>query len=179
MIDNLSAAKVAIAAEILHTKKGLDHYASRLASLQKSLTDLENIRKHHQVSAKAGAKSTTTESALAVSAAIIPATPASKSKAKKSKKKVTKAKATPAKQAAGKGLELPPTGGSFWPSLISSQPRSANEIRDAAVANIGFQPTPAQMKQLVSRQTFSLNALVKSKKIQDSGAGRDRRFFKK
>jgi hypothetical protein len=47
------------------------------------------------------------------------------------------------------------------------------------MSNLKAARTAIQVKQLVGRMTFSLNTLVKQKRIQDSGAGRDRRFFKK
>jgi len=49
----------------------------------------------------------------------------------------------------------------------------------SAIDKLGFTPTNTQIKKLTQRMTFALNALVKANKIQDSGAGRERVFFKK
>jgi hypothetical protein len=48
----------------------------------------------------------------------------------------------------------------------------------AAVSSLTFTPTKLQTQKLAGRMTFALNALVKANKIQDSGKGRERRFFK-
>jgi hypothetical protein len=158
MSDNLRAAKASIQAEIAHTKAGIAHYTGRLSALEASLAGLVGIGQG-QSTAKASKKAVVAPAASAAPSV----KPAAKGKNAKAKK-------------AGAGL--PPTGGDFWPSLITDQPRSSKEITEAAIAKFGFQPSAAQLKLLANRQTFALNALVNAKKISDSGAGRDRRFFK-
>jgi hypothetical protein len=166
MSENLNAATAAIVAEIAHTKAGLAHYANRLSALEKTLAELKDLG-HGMTSVASKQES---GKVLPVKGVKRPG----KEKLKAAKSKVAKASA-----AIDNGPELPPTGGDFWPSLVVEQPRSNAEIMDAAIARFGFIPTPAQVKQLANRQTFALNTLVNQKKIQDSGAGRSRRFFKK
>jgi hypothetical protein len=93
--------------------------------------------------------------------------------------KPTKAakKSKGAKGAIG-GTGLPFTGGDFWPNLVTAEPQSASDILNAAIVSLGFTPTKAQIQKLAGRQTFAVNALVKAGTIQDSGKGRERRFFK-
>jgi len=95
--------------------------------------------------------------------------------------KVVKAKQAKGEKSAkgAKGAnQLPFTGGEYWPNLVTSDPQSGADILRASVAGLGFEPSPEQVKKLQQRMTFVLNALVKDKKIQDSGSGRARRFFK-
>ena len=75
--------------------------------------------------------------------------------------------------------ELPSTGGDYWPNLLTEQGKHSSEVLKSAVEQLGFTPTKTQIKKLTQRMTFALNALVKAKKIQDSGSGRERLFFKK
>jgi len=75
--------------------------------------------------------------------------------------------------------ELPSTGGAYWPNLLTDQGQHSSAILKSAIDQLGFTPTKTQIKKLTQRMTFALNALVKTKKIQDSGSGRDRLFFKK
>ncbi|HCE08693.1 MAG TPA: hypothetical protein DEQ40_08865, partial [Oxalobacteraceae bacterium] len=74
---------------------------------------------------------------------------------------------------------LPSTGGDYWPNLLTEQGQHSSEILKSAIDKLGFTPTNTQIKKLTQRMTFALNALVKANKIQDSGAGRERVFFKK
>jgi hypothetical protein len=154
MSDHLSTAKASLQAEIAHTKAGLAHYASRLAALEQALAGLEGL----------GHEKRATMTAKAESPPGLPAKPA------KAKKSNAKAKG---------GSALPSTGGDFWTSLLSSEPKSNIEILEGAIEKMGLALTPDQRKALANRQTFALNALVKQKKIQDSGKGRDRRYFTK
>jgi hypothetical protein len=159
-MSNLESAKAAIQAELSHAKKGLAFYHSRIDSLEKMLTQLANF-----------------------SGASDASIGASSLKGKRGRKPGIAKAAKPVKQKrAGKssagGSGLPFTGGSFWPDLVLEQPRSASEILDAAISSLGFAPSKLQTQKLAGRMTFALNALVKTGKIQDSGKGRERRFFK-
>jgi hypothetical protein len=156
-MHNLQSAKAAIEAELSHAKKGLAFYHSRIDALETTLSHLASV---------IGAN-------VAVSAAVVNGS--SKSAAGKPAKPQKNKKGV--KESAGAN-ELPFTGGDFWSSLAINQPRSASEILDAAVGKLGFTPTKEQIQKLSGRMTFALNALVKAKKIQDSGSGRERRFFK-
>ena len=73
---------------------------------------------------------------------------------------------------------LPFTGGDYWINLITAQPQSASDILKSAIGKLDFAPTEDQLKKLAGRMTFALNALVREKTIEDSGSGRNRRFFK-
>jgi hypothetical protein len=156
-MSNLESAKAAIEAELSHAKEGLAFYHSRIEALEKMLSQLANV---------AGLKS---------------ASPAQGKRIKKiavgKRTKIVKGKR--AARESGGANELPFTGGTYWTDLISERPQSVSEILDTAVGKLGFSPTKEQIKKLAGRMTFALNALVKTKQIQDSGSGRDRRFFKK
>jgi hypothetical protein len=49
----------------------------------------------------------------------------------------------------------------------------------AAIDKLGFTPTRQQVQKRTNRLTFALRALVESGNTQDSGSGRERRYFKK
>lgn len=165
-MSNLIVARKALEAEVAYVRSGLAYYSARLAALEQSLDVLNTLNEEHII---VEAESTTELSARKLQS----------SKAAKTIQGGTRStpagRAKPAKTHAA----LPFTGGDFWPGLLSDQPQSNAEILKAAIARIGFALTPGQRKQLVGRMTFALNTLVKQKKIQDSGAGRERRFFKK
>jgi hypothetical protein len=62
--------------------------------------------------------------------------------------------------------------------LIDTQPKSAVDVVNAAVAKLDFTPTREQVKKLSQRATYALNTMVRSGEISDSGSGRARRFFR-
>jgi len=157
---NLEAARAAIEAEIAHAKRGVAHFSSRIEALEKTLLHLAEVN---------GIGDGSRGRAKAGKAAAQKTAKSSKSKA------LGAAKAVKSKR---DGNGLPFTGGSFWTDLMSSQPQSASEILNAAIVKLGFTPNKEQLQKLTQRLTFALHALVKSKKIKDSGKGRERRFFK-
>ena len=74
---------------------------------------------------------------------------------------------------------LPPTGGDFWLNLVSDQPQSAVDISNAAITALSIAPEQkGRIQKLKQRVSPALASLVSSQKIKDSGAGRERRFFK-
>ena len=159
-MSNLESAKAAIQAELSHAKKGLEFYQSRIESLEKTLAQLASVSGSSDVPAAGAAV-----------------------KGKRGRKAAVDKTAKPAKKGrvakeSGGGNGLPFTGGDFWPNLVLATPRSASEILEAATASLGFVPTKLQAQKLAGRMTFALNSLVKANKIQDSGKGRERRFFK-
>jgi hypothetical protein len=167
-MSNLESAKAAIAAEIAHAKQGVAHFLSRVEALEKALLHIVavdgGILDAQPAAAMPVAKSKAQAKAKAVAAKPVKST--------KTAKPVKPAKAA-------KGVnDLPFTGGDYWTDLLAVEPKSASEILDAAVSKLGFTPTKEQRQKLAGRMTFALNALVKAKKIQDSGSGRARRFFK-
>ncbi|MFI4939085.1 MAG: hypothetical protein ACHP7O_01870 [Burkholderiales bacterium] len=163
-MSNLASAKAAIEAEIAHAKQGLNHFMSRIEALEKTIAHLVSVDE-----GVLGARSIAAKPVAKVNAKAVAAKPA------EAEKSVKLAKAS--KSASG-GHELPFTGGSYWTDLLTDEPKSAPEILAAAIENLGFTPTKEQSQKLAGRMTFSLNALVKANKIQDSGSGRERRFFK-
>ncbi len=158
-MSNLDAAQRAIEAELAKAKQGFAYYQSRVSALEEALTRLAGIDVPGQ--APVGKKQRGKKAMSALAADKLP----------------TLKKKARAKHAAD-AAALPFTGGDFWPSLITDQPRSSLDILKAAIDKLGFAPSDEQEKQLRGRMTFALHALIKANKIQDSGAGRDRRFFK-
>jgi len=159
-MSNLESAKAAIEAELSQAKQGLAYYESRVGTLEQALAQLSNIDGSTGTAPKLGKLSV------------------GKRQAKAEKVKPVKvAKGKKGKQAKGPN-DLPFTGGDYWPNLITDQPKSASEVLQTAISGLEFVPTPEQIKKLTLRMTFALNTLVKSNKIQDSGSGRERRFFK-
>jgi hypothetical protein len=159
-MSNLESAKAAIEAELFHAKEGLAFYSTRIEALEKTLSQLASVT----------GESAAPTAAIADVAKRGPKVAAGKHVKPAKKKKDVKEVAD--------GNELPFTGGDYWSNLVTDQPRSASEILEAAIAGLGFKPTKTQIQKLSGRMTFAVNALVKTKKIQDSGSGRDRRFFK-
>ena len=157
-MSNLESAKAAIEAELSHAKQGLSYYKTRIAALELTLSQLASV----------------TGSSQASSAAKPPGKRGPKAGAGKRAKLTTKKK----EDGVAGGNDLPRTGGEYWPNLVLDKPRSASEILQASIAGLGFSPSKEQIQKLAGRMTFALNALVKAKKIQDSGSGRERRFFK-
>lgn len=162
-MSNLQSAKAAIQAELSQAKAGMAYYQSRADALEKTLAQLASIN----------APGETQAAATKEAKKLVPA--AGSRKAKKPGAKQS-AKGT---SGAGKGAaELPFTGGDYWPNLLSDQPLSGPEILKSAIGKLGFVPNKTQIQKLAGRMTFALNTLVKAKKIQDSGTGRARRFFR-
>jgi hypothetical protein len=167
-MSNLKDARDAIQLEIDHVKSGFAYYQARMAGLERALNQLKTLGEEHPTAAiKAAAP-----------AIAQPAAAAAPAKKQKKGKTVRKARSTKSQGASKQVAALPSTGGDFWRSLITEQPQGASEILKAAIGRCGFELTKEQIRQLGGRQTFAINALVKTKKIKDLGTGRDRRFFK-
>lgn len=160
-MQNLESAKVAIEAELALARRGLAHYRSRIEALSETLAQLACIDGSAVTSRKPSASAVKRSQKMAQ---VKPAKAAGKQKYERTAKG---------------GDELPFTGGSYWTDLITAQPQSGADILHAAIATLGFTPTKAQVQKLTNRLTFALHALVRSGKIQDSGSGRERRFFKR
>lgn len=157
-MDNLQTAKNAVEAELLAAQQGLAYYQSRVTQLEQTLAAVAGAIAPRETTSSAKEKAVKPSSAPAI-------------KSKKQGKKVGTSKG-------GTQHELPSTGGDYWVNLISDQPQSVQEIMNSVIGGLSFTPTKDQVKKLTGRMTFALNSLVKTKKIKDSGAGRDRRFFK-
>lgn len=76
---------------------------------------------------------------------------------------------------------LPETGLRFWLKHITKRARSAPQIALAAAASLQVDPDKDReaFKMLKNRIGPALKALVSSSQIEDSGSGRERRYFKK
>jgi hypothetical protein len=159
-MSNLETAIDAIKAEIEHAKKGLAYYTERVSSLEQALAGIAQADTGH-----------------GNGSLVLPGKVGAKHKAANRKgRKAKSAKGTAAD--AGQVAELPSTGGSYWQDLVTAEPKSGRAILAEAINNLGFAPTKAQVAKLVNRMTFALNTMVKAGVIQDSGSGRERRFFK-
>lgn len=164
-MSNLESARKALEAELSLAKQGYAFYQSRIDALGKALDELDVLQgggtiKGAGVKGKRGRKPGKLAAAKAT-----PKTTEKKTRGRKPGK------------AAGAN-DLPFTGGDYWSNLVTTQPQSGADILHTAIAKLGFTPTKQQVLKLTNRLTFALHALVKSGKIQDSGSGRERRFFK-
>jgi hypothetical protein len=171
-MSNLESAKKALEAELQLAKQGYAFYQSRIDALGKALGELEILQgggavKGVATKGKRGRKPGRPAGKVASKAASKAAPKAAKSTEKKTRGRK-----------AGGGNDLPFTGGDYWPNLVTSEPQSGADILHAAINKLGFTPTKQHVQKLTNRATFALHSLVKSGKIQDSGSGRERRFFK-
>jgi len=156
-MSNLRTAQLAIEAEIAHARQGLAYYAERVNSLEQALAGIVNA-----------------ETSVGKRAPVETAKSRAKNAKRKEKAPGRRARETAAAQVA----ELPATGGDYWLNLVGSEPKSGSTILADAVHGLGFTPTRAQVGKLRNRMTFALKAMVNGGQIQDSGAGRERRFFR-
>ncbi|HJV87047.1 MAG TPA: hypothetical protein VJ698_16405 [Noviherbaspirillum sp.] len=158
-MSKLESAKSAIEAEISHARQGLAYYQSRIEVLEQTLAQLDSIIDLETTPPARGRRKygQTTSSR----------TPAKRGRPRK-----------PTVGTSSTAPELPPTPSDYWLGLITDTPRSAAEILKSAIGSLGFDPTPVQVKKLRQRLPPALQSLLESKKIQDSGSRRERRFFK-
>jgi hypothetical protein len=153
-MSNIQSAKKSVQLELEHAKQGRDYYQSRIETLEKALAQLASVD-----AAAATGTGVTRESAKTKPAGKM-ATPARSAKSTSSTAK------------------LPSTGGDFWIGLITDQPQSAADIMNAAFAKLAVTPTKELKQKLGARMTAALTGLIEAKQIKDSGARRERRFFK-
>jgi hypothetical protein len=150
-MSNVNSARHSIEVELEHARQGAAFYEARVTLLEDVLATIENID----------------ESA-----------PGQGRSAGVRKGKPPQAAKSPAAGTKRRADRLPSTGKGFWPGLITSEPKSASDIMEAAIKALGIAPDAEQSKKLMQRMTNALHTLVKTKEIQDSGSGRDRRFFR-
>lgn len=162
-MSDLNAAKLAIEAELVRAEQGLQFYVTQVESLKSALAGLAKVEEG--LIQALGAKENRRRPAGRASQ-----TARSRNAART--KSDLKAKAETMKAAA----DLPITGSDYWLQYIGNEPRTAVEITAAAIAALGFIPTPEQVKVLKQRVAPSLDILVRNKRIKDTGAGRSRRF---
>lgn len=183
MATNLKTARQAIEAELSHAKKGIAYYMSCVEALETALHQLESVE-GEQPSTKGAPPLASTKSEKANG----------RKRGRKAHGAKTSASATASASPKGNGAKrgpkpragslteagtLPPTGGDFWLNLVSDQPQSAVDISNAAISALGIEPDQKELIQkLKQRVSPALASLVSAQKIRDSGAGRERRFFK-
>ena len=148
-MSNLKTARQAILAELKYVKEGIAYYQKRAGALRAALEQLESTEDPAATSSQKTKRSSTI--------------------GKRAKSPVT-GKASSSKNA------LPKTSRGFWLGFIDQNPKTAAAIGNAAVASLGFTPTPEQAKQLKSRLAPTLQALLKSKAVKDTGSGRERKY---
>jgi hypothetical protein len=162
MATNLQSAKQAIKAELSHARQGVAYYTARVQALENTLQQLASVE--GEASVAPGAEMPTKSAKLTKVAG-----------AKRGRK--ARAANGEGKRAAANGL--PTTGGEFWLKLVNSQPQSAVDISNAAVAVLGLKADQKQeIQKLKQRVAPALAGLLSAHKIKDTGAGRERRFFK-
>lgn len=148
-MSNLRTARQALLAELKHVEEGVAYYQKQAAALRAALEQLESTEEPAATSAK---------------------------KTKGSRKAGKPAKSSVTRKASSSKNVLPKTSRDFWLGFIDQTSKTAAEIGNAAVASLGFTPTPAQAKQLKSRLAPTLQALLKSKAVKDTGSGRERKY---
>jgi hypothetical protein len=162
MTTNLQSARQAIKAELTHAKEGVAYYTARVQALESALQQLESVEGVGSASSKAEKPRKN-------------AKPGKGAEVKRGRQ----ARVTNGEAKRASANDLPSTGGEFWLKLIGSQPQSAVDISNAAIAVLGLKPDQKKaIQRLKQRVAPALAGLVSAHKIKDSGAGRERRFFK-
>ncbi|HEX7647690.1 MAG TPA: hypothetical protein VF450_09825, partial [Noviherbaspirillum sp.] len=112
-MQSLSSAKEAIKAELAHVRQGAEYYQSLASALEEALAKLESVE---------------TEGAENI-----------KPRGRKpgAAKKAAKRGRPAGRTSKSSGDKLPPTGMEFWLKLISDEPKSAGDILNAAVSELG------------------------------------------
>jgi hypothetical protein len=161
MKSNIHTAIAALKSELARAEQGLRFYENHVNSLKAALAGLGKVEEGVVQALKS--KEAKQQPAIALT-----------------KQKIVQPKGPPAKKAnvsAKANADLPKTGKEFWLQYITREPRTAAEITRVALEGLGFTPTKDQIKVLKQRAGPSLEAIVKSGMVQDSGAGRERRFI--
>jgi len=181
MTPNLTSARKAIEAELLHAKQGMEFYSSRVEALEAALTQLESVdmddAQDDSEPRRAGRRGTAgAKRGRKPRAASDAATQGAPRAARKGKAAGARKKAAGRN---GSADALPTTGLDFWVRLVTDEPRTAVEIANAAAREIGLGADQKdQIQKLKQRVAPALTALVSAGKVKDSGAGRERRFFR-
>lgn len=183
MASNLKSARQAIEAELAHAKQGAAYYAARVEALETALQQLESVEGGGATSPRAASTQASAGSLKRggartrrrMRAASTNGNGASLANGGATKRS-RKARAASSANRADDSLF---TGGDFWLSLVNEQPRSAVDIANAAIETLGIAPDQKdKIQKLKQRVSPALAGLVSAHKINDSGAGRERRFFK-
>ena len=183
MTPNLTSARKAIQAELSHARQGAAFYSARVEALETALSQLESVdtddaelleSEERKSSTKTGARKKAGKRGRPAREA------ATGDKRGRKAASVTPQRARRGqKQAKGQEGSLPTTGTDFWLDLVTGEPRSAVDIANAAAAHLGLgTDQKTQIQKLKQRVAPALASLVASQKIQHTGAGRQRRYFK-
>lgn len=158
-MSNLKFARDVISAELQHAKQGLAYYEERVLQLESALHQVESLN-------GLGNGKTVPKSA--------------KKNGGAKKRAGTRPQAKARNHASGRnGSALPITGVEFWMRHVSTKPKSAVDIANAAAAALQLDPEKDKklIRVLKSRVSPALQNLVSTKRVQDTGTGRERRFF--
>lgn len=163
-MSNLVNAKKSIEAELVHARRGVAYYESRVRALERALEDivrLADVASEQPAERKPNRKTNATKDANS-----------STRKATASKKQAPKKRVARVRDSG-----LPTTGSDFWKELVTTEPASGTAILNAGIAKLGITPTKDQVKKLHARMLVTLSGLIAANAIKDTGKGRDRRFF--
>lgn len=167
-MSGLRSAKQSLELELQNAMQGAAFYQARVALLQEAIEKLDELADVNEAGAEETARTSRRKTSGMAGRGRRAATANNGAVAGKQTKK----------QSRQRDRDLPSTAGDFWINLISDQPRTAPEVLQAAISQLGIAPSAVQKKKLNQRMVNALNMLVKSKTIQDSGARRERRYFK-
>lgn len=200
MTPNLASARQAIQAELIHARQGVEFYVTRVEALETALNQLESVegddiaprekerKSERNLESKRGRKAASANGAKPganrrgrkISAVKGADSPAARGVATAPGRGGRRGPG--AARTAGQGAEggrLPTTGVDFWLKLVTVEPQTAVEIANAAAREIGIKSDQKeQIQKLKQRVAPALATLVTAKKVQDKGAGRERKFFK-
>lgn len=188
MVPNLKSARHAIESELSHARQGIAYYTARVEALEIALHQLENVEdigeaapssvkpKGNLGGRKMGAGRRGRKPRGATNGAAVAASAEAPSRQRHKRAK----RGTSAQTAREhNGSALPTTGADFWLNLVTDEPRSAVEISNAAIESLGIKPDQkTEIQKLKQRVSPALANLLAAQRIKDSGAGRERRFFK-
>jgi hypothetical protein len=163
-MSDLHTARLAIEAELARAEQGLQFYKAQVESLKTALAGLAKVEEGFAQALRSGETKKKPDPASHQTSS-----PRAVERARR-ESRMEAAKVITA------GI-LPVTGSHYWLQYITDQPRTAVEIAQAAIDAMEFHPTQEQIRVLKQRVAPSLETLVKSKRVNDSGAGRSRRFF--
>jgi len=188
MTPNLASARQAIQAELAHARQGMEFYSARVEALETALNQLETVEGDDSASMDKGRKSAGTRGRKSAASGrgrkarntdgseAPSARGTAKVPARGGKRATREARAT---RGGGDESKLPTTGTDFWLKLVTDEPRTAVEIANVAAQEIGLKPEQKeQIQKLKQRVAPALATLVAAKKVRDTGAGRERRFFR-
>ena len=183
MASNLKSARQAIEPELDHARQGAAYYAARVEALETALQQLDSVEGDSAASLKgaanAGGMKRSAVHGRRRAHAASNGTGNGNGSARTRAGVAKRGRKTGAAAGAKRSGSTLSTSGDFWLSLVSEEPRSAVDIANAAIETLGIQPDQkAEIQKLKQRVSPALAGLVSAHKINDSGAGRERRFFK-